>query len=1316
MSQDNTLPAQASEIATRIGPYRLLKILGEGGMGLVWQAEQTSPVRRYVALKLIKYGHVSKDILARFEAERQALALMDHPNIAKVLDGGTTDKGQPFFVMELVKGVPITAFCDDNKLSIRDRLKLFIDVCKAVQHAHQKGIIHRDLKPGNVLVTFCDGKPVPKVIDFGLAKAIQQPLTDRTLVTEFGSVMGTPEYMAPEQANPDAFDIDTRADVYSLGVILFELLTGTVPFSRKLLKTTLLVDFLRLVRDEEAPSPSKKFSTVGSLMDAARNRQSDPRQLPRLLKGELDWVTLKCLEKDRSRRYESLSALVSDVQCYLDDEPVQARPPHGIYLLRKYLKRNKILIGATAAVIIALLCGGAVAGWKWSEAIRDRKLAEDMADKAITERKRADSQALVASNSAQKAEEQARLAGEKSIEALNQQLRADQQAKRADINAAQANERLREQRRLLDMMRIRRAGEAFDNDNNSIVRSLDLLNEVEEGNETGIGNRTIAWSMMRRYCEGSDWTMYGHTDSVRAVDWSHDGKTIASASDDFTVRLWDAATGIPGLVLKGHTYHVYSVSWSPDGSTLVSGGADMTLRVWNAATGECKQILKGHSGHVNCVAFSPDGRMIASAGRDKTVRLWNSITGNEVVTIKGHSENVNSVAWSPDGKNFVSGSDDKTLRVCNADTGRTDMELNCPGGRVYSVAWSPDGRTIASGNQFESITLWDSVTGQERKNLKGPSNSSAYYCINWSPDGRKIASVGMDQSVRIWDGATGLAGPVFKGNQQMVRSVVWSPDGRTLVTGGDDQSLRIWEVERGKSRSIFKSHKAGIRGFALSPDAAIVASSDYSEKKVDLSDLQTAKIIMTLQGHTQTVNSIAWSPDGRSIATGSDDKQVILWNASDGKPIKILNEHQDKVGSVEWSPDGKYVASGSQDGTIRIWNVSANRLERVLIGHTKYFAGITTPYIHRIAWSPDGKTLASAGNEVVRLWNSGNGLPMDVIWLSRHSTVDLPIFDIAWSPNGKRLSTANFNKTVWVYDVESSIPHPILFGHSDKVFKVAWNPDGRTIASGGYDNTIRISDADSGETGIILSGHTARITGLAWSPDGRTLFSASDDKTIRIWSGYEGQAVHVFSGHNGYRMQYSWSPDGRMFATRSSFGDGRIRIWDSVTRNTKLVMAAHSRDSDFRYCKNLWWSKDGLRLVSEADVLDPSEGSLGPIGINNRRRIRETVVLDALTGERINDSAIPKTIEYFQPDNGWQLIPYRDRILMVSKHIPEREINWRKSMMSPRPDYHREQSIIAEKNQQIFAAIFHLRRLLFLESENKDAKSRLAALEAKHVS
>jgi tetratricopeptide (TPR) repeat protein len=372
-----TLPEISEQPGTIIGRYKLMERIGEGGMGVVYVAEQREPVRRKVALKIIKPGMDTKEVIARFEAERQALALMDHPNIARVLDAGATESGRPYFVMELVRGIPITDYCDQNNLTARERLELFLSVCQAVQHAHQKGVIHRDVKPTNVLVTLHDGTPVPKIIDFGVAKAINQQLTERTVYTRHMQMIGTPLYMSPEQAELSGLDVDTRTDIYSLGVLLYELLTGTTPFDKERLHQAAYDELRRIIREEEPPKPSTRISTLGETATAiSAHRKTDPRRLSQLMRGDLDWIVMKALEKDRTRRYETANGFARDVERYLKDEPVEARAPSALYRLRKFVRRNKVAVTTTTLVALTLLLAALGIAWERSKGAFGRLIAE----------------------------------------------------------------------------------------------------------------------------------------------------------------------------------------------------------------------------------------------------------------------------------------------------------------------------------------------------------------------------------------------------------------------------------------------------------------------------------------------------------------------------------------------------------------------------------------------------------------------------------------------------------------------------------------------------------------------------------------------------------------------------------------------------------------------------------------------------------------------------------------------------------------------------------------------------------------------------
>jgi serine/threonine protein kinase/tetratricopeptide (TPR) repeat protein len=434
------------------GRYKLLERIGEGGMGTVWMAEQREPVKRLVALKLIKPGMDSQAVLARFEAERQALALMDHPHIAKVLDGGTTDNGRPYFVMELVKGLPLTDYCDNRRLSVPDRLQLFVHICTAVQHAHQKGIIHRDLKPSNLLVTEHDGKPVPKVIDFGLAKALGAAtvLTERTLHTAYGTVVGTPLYMAPEQVGINALDVDTRTDIYALGAILYELLTGTTPLEKRRYQEAAWEEVKRLIREVEPPKPSLRLSSSDALPSLAARRQTEPAKLSRLVRGDLDWIVLKALEKDRNRRYETANGLAMDVQRHLAGEPVLAAPPSVRYRLQKFLRKHRGPVLAASLVLLALLTGIAGTTWGLVEAMHQRDAADEARAKEMEQRHSAEANAKQAAASALQEARQRQIAQAIEIKAKEA---AEEERQAKDREAKQRQAAVAAQKRAMEALR-----------------------------------------------------------------------------------------------------------------------------------------------------------------------------------------------------------------------------------------------------------------------------------------------------------------------------------------------------------------------------------------------------------------------------------------------------------------------------------------------------------------------------------------------------------------------------------------------------------------------------------------------------------------------------------------------------------------------------------------------------------------------------------------------------------------------------------------------------------------------------------------------
>ena len=521
---------------TVVGPYTLLEPIGEGGMGVVYRAQQKHPVRREVALKIIKPGMDTRQVIARFEAERQALALMNHSNIARVLDAGATEGGRPYFVMELVKGVSITDYCDAHHLSLDDRLDLFVTVCQAVQHAHQKGIIHRDLKPTNIIVTLQDSVPVPKVIDFGIAKATGQSLTDKTLFTAFAQLVGTPLYMSPEQAGMAGLDVDTRSDIYSLGVLLYELLTGTTPFDGETFRTAALGEIQRIIREEEPPRPSTRLSTLdATLTTVSANRQAEPRKLVHAVRGELDWIVMKALEKDRTRRYATAGDFAADVTRYLTDQPVEACPPSRWYRLRKYARRHKAALTTATLVAAVLLTGTVVSIRQAMRATRAEAIAT--ANEATA-------------RAATHAEAKQRLRAED----LTRQGRRRQ----VRLNVEQGT-RLMNDGDLAGALRY-------------FVEALRLDDDPARAND-----HRVRLGMLLAQC-AKPARIWFHDEPIDAVAFRPDGGAVAVALRNGTITISDTDTGLPlGPVVKLLTGHETSerLGFSPDGRRVGSPGTEL---------------------------------------------------------------------------------------------------------------------------------------------------------------------------------------------------------------------------------------------------------------------------------------------------------------------------------------------------------------------------------------------------------------------------------------------------------------------------------------------------------------------------------------------------------------------------------------------------------------------------------------------------------------------------------------------------------------------------------------------------------------------
>jgi serine/threonine protein kinase/WD40 repeat protein len=1189
-----------------IGPYKLLQQLGEGGMGVVFMAEQAEPVRRRVALKVIKPGLDSAQVLARFEAERQALALMDHPNIARVYDAGETEGGRPYFVMELVHGVPLTRYCDENRLSPRQRLELFVPLCQAIQHAHQKGVIHRDIKPTNILVTLHDGRPVPKVIDFGVAKAIDQRLTERTLFTQFGTTVGTLEYMAPEQAEMSGLGVDTRSDVYSLGVLLYELLTGTTPLEQERLKQAAILELLRVIREEEPPRPSERISTSGQrLATIAAARSTEPAKLSRLVRGELDWIVLKCLEKDRTRRYESASGLARDVQRYLADERVEACPPTLGYRFRKFARKHKAPLAVVAGFVGVLLAGAAVAAWQAVRATdAEAQTAEqrDVAREAERQVGRERDAALQAGKD---------LATERDeVRKLN-----------GDIRAAQSRLRRELYRSNLNLV------PAAWQTNNS-ARVMELLDAVRPGPDDEEDLRGFEWHYWDRLVHPQLRTLHldlgqGPPIPRAYLTLSADGSRCAALvhpgpgeKKPARVLVWDVADGKQVGAFTCDKTGLLLVTWA------ALSGDGRRFAMCTARSGEIvawdldsrKQLPTQTAPPPPLVsargAYGRDGRHVAVVvPLNATTRSAHSqvevrdLDGGAPVKV-GVPDNGNllAVAISPDGSRLAlslqpggKGSRQGFLTaLVDVNTGKVLARVPWPADWLPepgsqdpapNLVFSPDGSRVAevrhptflrAGPSSQGV-VWDA----EGKILAQFSPAWAqHHHVAFSPDGNRVLAWGQGRNSvgQIWDAATGNRLRTLSGQVAPVSAVAFKGDGTRVVTADLTGTLNEWDAAPASPAP--PPRNGLVRVWSGDRRLQVV----YTPGEPGVKSLPTAVSVrdeagretLSFKGHKSPLLAVRLSPDGRHAVSLDYSGQLKVWDTASGdvraaqqwrasaseliRTNTLSSAYVRQVNTQHFSDDGRRIILDGPEGGLKVLDLADFR--EVFARGEELSNRLLSADGRRLVTWPDFIPTPGLGPGKTILWDVDTG--------KQRSLFTGSILGVLFSPDGKRFATKRPDEQrrlqgvpesreveVWDADSGAELAH---LKEDRGIGHMVFSPDGKRLAlavatdpeSAGE---ILIWDVASGKVVLRLEGHTHGVSQLAFTPDGKRIASIDRGRNqphdeIKLWDAVTGAELLSLRPERT-RTSYwlSFSRDGHRLCWRNdSDGQEAEQFWDATPR------------------------------------------------------------------------------------------------------------------------------------------------------------------------